>query len=292
MDFQAYLQRELLTPLGIEPGSWRWGRDSAGHTQGFFDLHMTPNDYARLGELLRRGGVWRGRRLLARRAVKAAITPTKTNGCYGWMIWLNRAKPCVGPRVSERPVDNHREFPELPVDLYHFSGLFGQLVAVFPSQKIIVVRLGQEANPGGFAGGADYQNELFKRVLGAVTDQRIPRPGGGEDVPGVSRHDLDRGFQTAIHDPDTYSGGMNPPPLPPAGPRRARAIILEKASRRVRPGAVVPVAVHCPRFRLRGESRRRVLAGRRFRGKAVGLAPDAADGTRSTLPLVLRPPRA
>ena len=320
IDFQAYLQRELLTPLGIEPGSWRWGRDRAGHTQGFFDLHMTPNDYARLGELLRRGGVWRGRRLLSRRVVKAAITPTKTNGCYGWMIWLNRAKPCVGPRVQDRPVSDSREFPELPVDLYHFSGLFGQLVAVFPSQKIVVVRLGQEADPAGFAGGGDYQNELFKRVLAAVTDQRIPRPGGGGNVPGVSRQDVDRGFQTAILDPDTYSGGMNPPPLPPAGPNRARAIILEKASRRVRPGAVVPVSAHCPRlapracrgtvrlrgapskslrlapgkgrilrFRLRGETRRRVLTGRRYRGKAVALAPDAANGTRSTLPMVLRP---
>ena len=93
MDFQAYLQRELFTPLGIEAGAWRWGRDSQGHTQGFFDLHMTPNDYARLGELLRRDGVWRGRRLIAHRVMKAAIRPTKTNGCYGWMIWLNRPSP-------------------------------------------------------------------------------------------------------------------------------------------------------------------------------------------------------
>ena len=208
MDFQAYLQRELLTPLGIEPGSWRWGRDSAGHTQGFFDLHMTPNDYARLGELLRRDGVWRGRRLIARRVVKAAIRPTKTNGCYGWMIWLNRAKPCVGPRVSERPVDDHREFPELPVDLYHFSGLFGQLVAVFPTQRIVVVRLGQEASPGGFAGGGDYQNELFKRVLAAVTDQRI-RPAGRR--PQRSRRlpqaTSTGGFQTAVFDPASTRAG-------------------------------------------------------------------------------------
>src|SRR3712207_1932242 len=248
MDFQAYLQRELLTPLGIEAGSWRWGRDSKGHTQGFFDLYMTPNDYARLGELLRRDGVWRGRRLIAHRVVKAAIRPTNTNGCYGWMIWLNRAKPCVGPRVGNRPVDNHREFPELPVNLYHFSGLFGQLVAVFPTQRIVVVRLGQEANPGGFAGGANYQNELFKRVLNAVTDMRIPRPGGGGNVPGVSRKDVDGGFQTAVFDPGQYAGGVFTPPLPPAGPDRARALILEKVSRRVRPGGIVPVGLHCPRL--------------------------------------------
>ena len=322
MDFQAYLQRELFTPLGIEPGTWRWGRDSQGHTQGFFDLHMTPNDYALLGELMRRDGVWRGRRLIAHRVIKAAIRPTKTNGCYGWMIWLNRAKPCVGPRVQNRPVGDHREFPELPVDMYHFSGLFGQLVVVFPTQRIVIVRLGQEANPGGFAGGGDYQNELFKRVLASVTDQRIRPPGGGQNVPGVSRADVDRGFQTAVFDPDQYSGGVFTRPLPPAGPRRARALILEKASRRVRPGGFVPVYVHCPkrspkpcratvrlrgtgtksvrlapgkgrtlRFRLRGKVRRRVLAGSRLRSKVVARIPDAAGGTRSTLPLRLRPPR-
>ena len=322
MDFQAYLQRELLTPLGIEPGSWRWGRDSEGHTQGFFDLYMTPNDYARLGELMRRDGVWRGRRLFSHRVVKAAITPTKTNGCYGWMIWLNRAKPCVSPRVSERSVDNHREFPELPVDMYHFSGLFGQLVVVFPTQRIVVVRLGQEASPGGFAGGGDYQNELFKRVLAAVTDQRIRPPAGGRNVPGVSHKDVDGGFQTAVFDPSQYAGGVFTPPLPPAGPSRARALILEKVSRRVRPGGIVPVGVYCPRlaprscrgtvrlrgggsktvsfapgkgrilrFRLRGKVRRQVLAGRRLRGKAISLSPDAAGGTRAVLPLNLGPPR-
>jgi hypothetical protein len=283
---------------------------------------MTPNDYARLGELLRRDGVWHGRRLIAHRVVKASITPTKTNGCYGWLIWLNRAKPCVSPRVSERPVSNNREFPELPVNLYHFSGLFGQLVAIFPTQRIIVVRLGQEANPGGFAGGADYQNELFKRVLASVTDHPVRPPGGGGHVPGVSRKDVDGGFQTAVFDPAQYAGGVFTPPLPPAGPSRARAVILEKVSRRVRRGGVVPIAAFCPRlalsachgrvrlrgagvkrlrlapghgkrlrFVLHGALRRRVLAGHRLRTKAVTVNPDALSGTRSTLPLSLRPPR-
>jgi hypothetical protein len=321
-DFQAYLQRQLFTPLGIEPGSWRWGRDSKGHTQGFFDLNMTPGDYGRLGELLRRDGVWRGRRLIAHPIVKAAIRPTKTNGCYGWLIWLNRARPCVSPRLSNRSIDNHREFPELPTDLYHFSGLFGQLVAVFPTQHIIVVRLGQEANPGGFAGGGDYQNELFKKVLAAVTNQKIRPPHGGRNVHGVSHKDVDGGFQTSVFDPAEYAGGVFTPPLPPAGPSRARAVILEKVNRHVRPGGIVPIAVHCPRlapaacrgklrlrgvgvrklhlapgkgrivrFRLHGALRRRVLAGARLHTKAFVVNPDAGGGTRSTLPLSLRPPR-
>ena len=321
-DFQAFTQAQLLGHLGIEPGSWRWGRDSAGHTQGFFDLNMTPDDYARLGELLRRGGVWRGRRLISRRAVNAALRPTRTNGCYGWMIWLNRAKPCVEPRVGDRPVTDAREFPELPGRLWHFSGLFGQLVAVFPRQGLVVVRLGQEADPTGFSGGADYQNELFKRVLAAITDQRIGKPKDAREVKRVSREDVDRGFQTAVFDPAAYAGAFFTPPLPPAGPGRARAFILEQTVRRVLPGGRVPVFVQCPKLaprpcrgpvRLRGGDKRflklepgagrrlvrrmsegardRLRAGGSWRTRVYARNLGAPIGARSTLPMTLLPPR-
>ena len=319
-DFQAYAQRELFSPLGIEPGSWSWGRDQAGHTQGFFDLKMTPDDYGRLGELLRRGGTWRGKRLIARRIVGRAVKPTFTNGCYGWMIWVNAAKPCVSPRVQERPVSDAREFPELPADMYRFAGLFGQLVVVFPSQGVVLVRTGQEGNPGGFAGGGDYQNELFKRVLGAVTDQKITPPGDAPDEGMVRRDDVDRGFQTSVFEPEAYFGGFSPPPLPPAGPGRARALILEQASRRVQRRWRVPVRTHCPRLApaacagkvrmKRAGSKKIKLApgatrmlwfsippkarpkrGKRLQTKVFSVNPDAAGGTLATLPLALRPPR-
>jgi len=104
-DAGAYVQRELMDPLGIPAGSWEWKRDPAGHVQGFYGVNMRPDDFGRLGELLRRGGVWRGQRLLSRRYVREAVSPTPTNGCYGWLIWVNAAAPCVGPTVSERPVE-------------------------------------------------------------------------------------------------------------------------------------------------------------------------------------------
>src|SRR3954451_10760911 len=92
-DVQAFGQRELLGPLGIPAGAWRWVRDPAGHVQGFYGVNMRPDDFARLGDLLRRGGMWRGRRLLSRRYVQSALAPSRTNGCYGWLIWVNAAAP-------------------------------------------------------------------------------------------------------------------------------------------------------------------------------------------------------
>jgi len=244
-DFQAFGQRELMDPLGISASAWSWRRDSAGHVQGFYGVQMRADDYGRLGELLRRGGVWGGRRLLSRRFVSEAIAPSPTNGCYGYLVWVNAGAPCIGPRIQERPVSDLRDFPDLPADMYRFSGLFGQLVTMFPTQGIVVVRTGQD--PGlVFAGGADWEHGLYRRVLDAVTDQRIVPPGPARPNGGSSRDNSDAGFQNSLREPDQYSQGSNPPPLPPAGPARARAVQLELARSRVTRRRRVSFRLHCP----------------------------------------------
>jgi len=266
-DFQAYAQRELLEPLGIEPGTWRWQRDSAGHTQGFFGLHMIPDDFARLGELLRRGGVWRGRRLLSKRFVREAVAPIPQNGCYGYLIWVNASKPCVAPRVVDRPVSDDRDFPTLPADVYQFAGLFGQLVTVFPAQGLIVARFGQDT--GSIAGGAAWEEEFYRRVLGSITDGQIEMPNPKPDAGEVSREDVDRGFLDAVQHPEQYAGGELPPPLPPAGPARARATLIELRARRPSPRDTVKVRLHCPRAWPSG-----------LRPRCAGVARLTGAGTR------------
>jgi CubicO group peptidase (beta-lactamase class C family) len=244
-DVMAFGQRELMTPLGIEAGSWKWTRDKAGHVQGFYGVQMTPDDYGRLGDLFRRGGVWKGRQLLSREYIRRSIEPSKTNGCYGWLIWLNAAAPCISPTVADRSIEDTRDFPELPADFYNFSGLFGQRVTVFPTQDIVIVRMGQD--PGLVpAGQASWENELYKRVLAAMTDQTYKPPG---DAPRVNDEnedeDVDYGFGQALFEPDQYSKGAKQDPLPPAGPARARAAIFGTTAKRVRQ-RVVRVELACP----------------------------------------------
>ncbi|MDQ3740129.1 MAG: beta-lactamase family protein, partial [Actinomycetota bacterium] len=218
-DFAEFAQRELMDPLGIERGTWHWERDRAGHVAGFYGVNMRPDDFGRLGELMRRGGVWRGHRLLSADYMRRSIAPSATNGCYGWLIWVNAGSPCIGPTISERPVSQNRDMPDLPVDLYRFSGLFGQLVTVFPTQGIVVVRTGQD--PGLVpAGGQGWEHELYTRVLGAITDQEVTP--AGDAPPGTTDDpDTDYGFQTALSEPDQYGKGApgGQDPLPPAGPR-------------------------------------------------------------------------
>jgi hypothetical protein len=244
-DFQAYAQRTLFTAVGIEPGTWSWERDSAGHTQGFFGVHMTPDDFARLGELMRRGGVWQGKRLLSRRFMREAIAPVAQNGCYGWFIWVNSSKPCVSPRVTDRPVSDDRMFPTLPADVYEFAGLFGQLVTVFPSEGIVTARFGNDN--GSFAGSAPWEEEFYRRVLGSVVDEPVRFPKPKPDSGDVSREDVDRGFFEAFQHPEDAFQGEAPPPLPPAGPARARATLIKFRAPRPGPRGQVKVRLRCPR---------------------------------------------
>jgi CubicO group peptidase (beta-lactamase class C family) len=245
-DLQAFAQRELFGPIGIAEGAWRWTRDSKGHTQGFFGMNMTPDDYARLGDLLRRRGTWAGRRLLSGRFLREALAPSVTNGCYGWLIWVNAGRPCIGPRIQERPQVDSRDFPDLPADLYRFSGLFGQLVTVFPTQDLQVVRVGQDRGLV-FAGGSGWEHDLYAKVLAAVTDQQIVPPGDAPASGGVvDRPNADKGFQDALLHPDQYLQPWTNPPLPPAGPARARALLLAAGQKRVGRKRIVKVRAACP----------------------------------------------
>ena len=63
----------LFGPLGIT--SWRWQRDAAGKTKGQGNLWLTARDFAALGELVRQGGAYEGRRVISERWIRAALAP-------------------------------------------------------------------------------------------------------------------------------------------------------------------------------------------------------------------------
>jgi CubicO group peptidase (beta-lactamase class C family) len=246
-DFQAFAQRELFTTIGIQSGSWHWTRDTRGHTQGFYGLNMRPDDYGRLGELMRRGGVWRGRRLLSESYVRQAVTPSRTNGCYGWLIWVNAAKPCIGSTVVTRPFSDTRNFPGAPPDMFNYEGLFGQIVAVMPTQGIIIERNGQD--PGlltSFAGGTSWEAELYRRVLGSIIDQRYTPPGDAGSVDAAMKSNVDYGFARSLTVPGQIIAPLTVPPLPPRGPARARAVQLPGGLRPLSASGKTAVELACP----------------------------------------------
>ena len=126
----------------------------------------------------------------------------------------------------------------MPADMYRFSGLFGQIVAVFPTQDVVVVRTGQDPDLINFAGGAGWESDLYSKVLASITDSTYTPPADAAATPAPSPADPDNdaGFQTSISEPGEYSKAVAPDALGAAGPSRARALRMRlahpRASRR------------------------------------------------------------
>ena len=158
--------------------------------------------------------------------------------------------------------------------MYQFAGLFGQLVTVFPEPGP-----GRRALRPGHAARSPaerpWEEEFYRHVLGSITDQPIEMPKPKPDAGDVSREDVDRGFFEAVQHPEQYGGGEFPPPLPPAGPARARATLIELRARRPGPQGTVKVRLHCPRAwpsglrpRCAGKARLTGASARGYRVKA------------------------
>ncbi|HEX6388982.1 MAG TPA: serine hydrolase [Solirubrobacteraceae bacterium] len=236
-DFQALAQRELFAPLGIRPGTWLWTRDPSGNTAGFWGLWMRADDYARLGELLRREGVWRGRRLLSRQYVREALQPTKPFGCYAMLIWRQATPRCNWPV--------HLGLPE---DMWQFNGAQGQLVTAFPTQGLIVVRTGLDPSQSNWAVGGDAngaaERGFHDRVLRAITDEPVTLERKPRDPSRPSHLQQQRPSAG-----DEVAGGLSSvvqPPLPPAGPWRARAVLIDDAPARADRNGRFVVQLRCP----------------------------------------------
>lgn len=175
-DFQDFVQRELMAPLGIDRDNWVWLRDRSGNSAVNGGLAMRADDLGRIGQLLLRDGRWQDRQLVDADYLGQARQPTAANGGYGFLMWLN-----AGDTYRDvSPIPAHIEHPVLPGsprDAYALAGALGQFITVVPSRDMVIVRLGIPArlDPSNLqallSGTANPDNkELFRRATSAVSD--------------------------------------------------------------------------------------------------------------------------
>lgn len=151
------LDERLFEPMGI--GHAEWDRLGSGASFGFQGLHLTTEAIAAFGELLLRGGTWKGRQLIpsdwvqlaTRRHIEtlqSADSPldTDSNAGYGYQFWMSR-------------------------DGYRGEGAFEQLCMVFPEHDLVVAMTAGDGPHGAPAG--------------AVQDCLLP----GLDHPGSTQDD-------------------------------------------------------------------------------------------------------
>lgn len=265
-DLQAFAARELFGPLGIVGGQWAWTRDDTGLTDGSFGLQMTADAWVRIGELLRRDGVWRGRRLLPAAYLRRALGPSPQNPCLGWHVWNNDRQGCSGTP--------HRLLGGAPPDVLQLRGRFDQRVTLIPSLGLTIVRTGTTAADSRSADDAfTWERGNVLAFAGAVTDRTFARTA---NEPAVL---TDGPFRDFSEPP-----GTAPRPLPPAGPARARAVRVDHQARMTgRRRVRVQAVVRCPPVALRSCAGSATLVGATAPA-AFALAPGGSATLRFRLP--------
>lgn len=141
MPFEAFAQRVLIGPLGME--HWTWltnvGHGAHGPVTNYYSALCSTRDLARFGLFALRGGRWDGRQLVDAAYFKASVSPSQDlNPSYGYLWWEN-ARPgtdAMGTRSGYR-------FEGAPRDTFAALGFGGQVAVEIPSLDLVVVRQGR-----------------------------------------------------------------------------------------------------------------------------------------------------
>lgn len=132
--YSGFPASALFAPLGMTHTTAE--RDWRGNYILSSQVWSTARDLARLGQFWLQDGVWQGKRLLPEGWVKYMTTPSGPQPAdgpgYGATLWL------FGPKQG------------LPAGSYAAQGNRGQYVMVVPSERLVVVRRGEDPGAARF----------------------------------------------------------------------------------------------------------------------------------------------
>ncbi len=146
--YYAFAYKKLFNRIGIYDAVFEV--DAGGRFVGSSYLYATARDYARFGLLFQDDGVFNGQRILPEGWVAYSRKPASdSKGEYGALFWLNES----------------RELPSAPENMYQCVGHDGQRIFIVPDQQLIVVILGYSPTSGG---GMDF-DRVLKDILGTLS---------------------------------------------------------------------------------------------------------------------------
>jgi CubicO group peptidase (beta-lactamase class C family) len=149
----AFAWRELFNPLGMRNVTLEF--DGSGTLQGSTYMLASARDWAKFGLLYLNDGIVGGKRLLHEDWVDFSAAATLDTD-YAAGFWTNR---------SEHPNAKARIRLGIPRDAFFASGDLGQRIVIMPSQKLVVVRLGDSVDPTGDIRGL---GRLVQEVIAVV----------------------------------------------------------------------------------------------------------------------------
>jgi len=149
----TFAWRELFNPLGMRDVTLEF--DGSGTLQGSTYMLASARDWARFGLLYLNDGEVGGKRILHEDWVDFTAAATLDTD-YGAGFWTNR---------SEHPTAKGRVRAGMPRDSFFASGDLGQRIVIMPTQRLVVVRLGDSVDPTGDIRGL---TRLVKEVIAAT----------------------------------------------------------------------------------------------------------------------------
>jgi CubicO group peptidase (beta-lactamase class C family) len=152
-----YLSEKIWQPYGMERDAI-WALGATDHEISGCCLSATLRDYARFGQFMLDGGMAGGRPVLPDGWIEQATRKqvgfgNKPNG-YGYQWWTGKD------------------------DLYWGSGIFGQLLAVDPERKLVVVMLANWPKASGPSQFQAARNRLYASVKVAVDKESSDAAAG------------------------------------------------------------------------------------------------------------------
>ncbi len=127
-----FMQTRLMEPLGMEdPGAWI--TDPFGVEMGYAGLNLTARDYAKFGELYRRGGVVGDRQVVPAAWVATSVRSTAPHTEPGHVV-----------EGSERLAEGYGYQWWIPAEgdgSFSAIGVYNQFVYVHPAHEVTVVKL-------------------------------------------------------------------------------------------------------------------------------------------------------
>lgn len=129
--FDKFVDDKLFAPLGIKNVHWTYLADGSPNAAGGF--FMTPLDMSRVGQMMLDKGMWRGKRIVSEAWVDQSTQQQTSKGDYpyGFYWHLNSE--------SQGHFKGAQGFLAL--------GALGQLIAVLPKERIVVVVTSTNTRP-------------------------------------------------------------------------------------------------------------------------------------------------
>lgn len=151
---EAYLERSLLQPLGIQ--NYRWRKTPQGRAAGQGFLSLRPRDALKFGLLFLNKGCWQGQQVVPPSWVAKATrryTPLgySSNSGYGYQWWISSA------------MVNRQRY-----NFYFASGNGGQKIYILPQEEMVVVIT---SSAYGTRRGQQRSLDVLRTILSALPKQ-------------------------------------------------------------------------------------------------------------------------